>query len=239
MCALYDVSTSGYYAWANRGPSVRCQDDKRWLEKIASVHRASEERYGSPRVYEQLKRTGESIGKRGVERLLRENELQGCATNLYRRLPGLHKFYVSVSNRIRAVALTGSDQVWLGDITYLKVNGAWRYMATVLNRYSRKILSWTIGKKKTASLTRRALRQALASRRPEQLAIFHSDRGTEYLAGEFKRELDRLGMTQSVNRPKRINDNAHMETWFKSMKSEMYHRQTFTTDVGLHKAMRC
>ena len=169
---------------------------------------------------------------------MRENGLQG-ATNLYRRLPGLHKFYVSLSNRIRDVALTGSDQVWLGDITYLKVNGAWRYMATVLDRYSRKILSWTIGKKKTASLTRRALRQALASRRPERLPIFHSDRGTEYLAGEFKRELDRLGMTQSVNRPKRINDNAHMETWFKSMKSEMYHRQTFTTDVGLHKAMRC
>ena len=169
---------------------------------------------------------------------MRENGLQG-ATNLYRRLPGLHKFYVSLSNRIRDVALTGSDQVWLGDITYLKVNGAWRYMATVLDRYSRKILSWTIGKKKTASLTRRALRQALASHRPERLAIFHSDRGTEYLAGEFKRELDRLGMTQSVNRPKRINDNAHMETWFKSMKSEMYHRQTFTTDVGLHKAMRC
>ena len=63
MCALYDVSTSGYYAWVNRGPSVRCQDDEQWLEKIASVHRASEERYGSPRVYEQLKRTGESIGK--------------------------------------------------------------------------------------------------------------------------------------------------------------------------------
>ena len=169
---------------------------------------------------------------------MRENGLQG-ATNLYRRLPGLHKFYVSLSNRIRDVALTGSDQVWLGDITYLKVNGAWRYMATVLDRCSRKILSWTIGKKKTASLTRRALRQALASRRPERLPIFHSDRGTEYLAGEFKRELDRLGMTQSVNRPKRMNDNAHMETWFKSMKSEMYHRQTFTTDVGLHKAMRC
>ncbi len=110
-------------------------------------------------------------------------------------------------------------------------------MATVMDHYSRKIIGWSIGREKTATLTRKVLKQAVRRRRPNKLPIFHSDRGVEYLAGDFKRYLKRKGIRQSVNRPKRMNDNAPMEPWFKSMKSDMYHREQFKSDHALHDAM--
>jgi len=238
MCELHDVSSSGFYAWRRRPPSERACEDQQLLGKIEMIHAASRQTYGSPRIFEALKQAGEAIGKRRVERLMQHNGIQACSTKQYRRLPGLHKFFASVSNRITEIEVTRKDQVWVGDVTYLKVNGQWRYMATIMDRYSRRILGWSLGTERTTSLTRRALQQAMRRRQPGTMPIFHSDRGTEFLAGEFKRCLDRFEMPQSVNRPRRMNDNAHMESWFKSMKSDMYHRQTFTSDSALRNALR-
>jgi transposase InsO family protein len=103
--------------------------------------------------------------------------------------------------------------------------------------YSRRILGWSLGREKTTALTRRALMQAHAHRSPTTQPIFHSDRGSEYLAWNYKEALDRRGMVQSVNRPRRMNDTAHMESWFKTMKSDMCHRRTFTSDASLRRAI--
>lgn len=240
MCRLYGVSCSGYYAWLGREPSERARADAVLVEKIRREHRISRHSYGSPRVHEALGRNGERVGRRRVERLMRENGIRGRCADVYRRMPGLGRFFRREGDCSLLVdrPITAPDQVWVGDVTYLKVKGQWRYLATVMDRFSRRILGWSLGLRRTSDLTRRALMQALGSRRPTGSTIFHSDRGVEYLGYDFTRLLNRAGLQRSVNRPRRMNDNAHMESMFKSMKSDMYHGYEFNSDFALRTTIR-
>jgi putative transposase len=238
MCGLYGVTRGGYYAWRKRLPSKRAVEDARLIKIIREAHQASRETYGSPRVYEALKRSGELTSKRRIERLMRENGIQACSERLYRRMTGLSRQFVMVKNEIRELEITGVDQLWVGDVTYLKVSGQWRYLATVMDRHSRRLLGWALGKERTTALTCRALKQALRARQPKGLPMFHSDRGVEYISTTYRETLKKAGMTQSVNRPRRMNDNAHMESWNKTMKSDLYHRKEFASDRELRESIR-
>ena len=237
LCRLHGVSRAGYYAWLRRPASARALGDAVLVDRIREEHRKSRQTYGSPRVHAALSRAGERVGRRRVERVMREHGIRGCSTKLYRRLPGLHAFFSSVESRLPSIEVVRPDQVWVGDVTYLKVRGDWRYLATVMDRYSRRLLGWAIGPEKSSALTAKALRNAMRVRKPSEL-IFHSDRGTEFISGDFRRLLNRTGVTQSVNRPRRMNDNAHMESWNKSMKSDMYHRRHFDSDHELRREIK-
>lgn len=238
MCALYGVTRAGFYAWAHRAPSARRVDDEQLLQRVRLAHQQSRGTYGSPRVAGALRLQGLTVGRRRVARLMRQARIQGRSARLYRRSrAGQRAFYASVPNRQREIALSAPDQVWVGDVTYLRVAGQWRYMATVMDRHSRRVLGWSVGARRDAALTREALGHALRKRQPAPGLVFHSDRGIEYAAHEYRQHVARLGMVQSMNRPGKMNDNAHMESFFHSMKTESLYGMTFHTECQLRRTL--
>jgi putative transposase len=238
LCARYGVSRAGYYAWLHQVPGTRSEQDCRLLNHIQAVYAASEGTYGSPRICGVLRQAGVKLGRKRVARLMREAGLRARACGLYHSNPGTHAFFTSVPNRIRKLEISAADQVWLGDITYVKVAGNWRYLALVMDRYSRRILGWCLGLHKDARLTVCALNRALIKRRATEGLIFHSDRGIEYAAFEFRTRLAAAGIVQSMNRPGKPTDNAHMESCFHSLKSDVIHGQQFHSDEQLRATIR-
>jgi len=197
------------------------------LSTIRTLFETSRRTYGSPRIHQALRAAGTRVSRRRVERLMREAGLRARAARLYRAIPGLHAFFTSIPNRQLARVTTGPDQVWVGDITYLKVGGTWRFLAVVMDRYSRRIIGWSLGRRKDARLTLAALNHAVVNRRPPPGLLFHTDRGIEYAAYAFRTRLAALGFVQSMNRPREITDNAHMESFFHSMKTDVVHGAGF------------
>jgi transposase InsO family protein len=238
MCALMGVTRGGLYAWQRRQPSARAQADQLLIEQVRQVHDSSRGYYGSPRVTGQLHREGVQVGRRRVARLMRLAGLQGRSARLYRRPKvGQRAFFASVPHRLRQAQLRAPNQVWVDDVTYLKVAGQWRYLATVMDRHSRRIVGWSLGRRRDAALTSRALRQSARNRSPAPGLVFHSDRGVEYTAFEYRQQLQSLGILQSMNRPGKMNDNAHIESFFHSMKAEELYGKTFTDDEQLRRAL--
>jgi transposase InsO family protein len=208
------------------------------IERIRAIFDRSRGTYGSPRIRSALAASGVRVSRRRVARLMRETGLRARALKLYRRVPGLHGFYASIPNRQLDHLATAPDQVWVGDITYLKVAGAWQYLAVVMDRCSRRIIGWSLSACKDVRLTLAAFNRAVRNRRPPPGVIFHSDRGVEYAAYAFRARLAALGFVQSMNRPREVTDNAHMESFFHSMKSDTVHGVTFATADELTQLLR-
>lgn len=238
MCRLYGVTRAGYYAWRHRLPSRREEEDAVLMHRIARLHRASRGIYGSPRIHRQLLDEGQAVGRKRVARLMRHQGLRGRVSTLRYTIPNLKRFFGSLPNRQHDHPAAWPNEVWVGDITYLKVGGLYRFLAVVLDRCSRTVIGWSYGHRRDAGLTLRALNNAVGNRRPPPGLIFHTDRGIEYAAKAFRNRLAELHITQSMNRPGKVTDNAFMESFFHSMKSECIHGCRFDDDRAILSVIR-
>ncbi len=238
MCRLYGVTRAGYYAWCSRGKCARARRNEQLEQRIRAVHGKSRGTYGSPRVHRALSRRGCRVSENRVARLMRVHGIRARVATIRYTNPAMQRYYAAIPNRQLDVALTHPDQVWVGDITYLKVGGIYRYLAVVMDKYSRRVLGWAYGKRKDVALTLQALERAVRYRKPPPGLIFHTDRGIEYAAGIFKQRAAQLGIVQSMNRPGKVTDNAYIESFFHSMKTDIVHGLTFAEDRQIQQAVR-
>ena len=238
MCRLYGVTRAGFYAWCRRTPSQRQQADAVLTTAIKQVHQRSRETYGSPRVHQALQHAGNKVGVKRVARLMRQHRIVARSARIYRRRPGVKEFFYRLDNHALATQATACDRLWVGDVTYLKVREGWRYCAVVMDRYSRRILGWATSARRDVALTLKAFNRAVRTRQPPAGLIFHTDRGIEYAAYAFRERLSELGVVQSMNRPQRMNDNAFMEWFFHSMKSDIYHGIPLESEAQLQRRLQ-
>jgi putative transposase len=238
LCHWLQVSRSGYYAWLKRSASTRTMEDQELTKKIEAIHRESRGTYGSPRVHQTLKRQGIAIGKKRVERLMQARNLQGRVVKVTRRQPGLKRFIERGENlRLHQKEPTGVNQVWVSDITYIKVGLTYKYLIAIMDLYSRRILSWSLTEARTTQETVNVLRRAIKERQPLEGLIFHTDRGIEFTGKDFRKVLETHRIRYSVNRLGVCTDNGHMESYFHSLKTELIRGRKFSNIDELRYAL--
>lgn len=238
MCQQLEVSRSGFYAWVRRPTSAHDLRDRELERHVARQFEESAGIYGSPRIHALLRRQGQRVGRKRIARLMRGLNLTARASRIYRNHPGAITCRLGIDNHARDCEITGPDQVWRGDITYLKAGGAWRYLAVVMDEYSRRLLGYQLGIERTSHLTVAALHRAILKRRPAPGLVFHSDRGSEYGGYLYRDRLAGRGIVQSMNRPRTMTDNAHVESFFHSLKSEAIHGRSFVRAADLDRVVR-
>ncbi len=174
------------------------------------------------------------VGQKRVARIMREHGLRAVKARMYRTKPIADTFKRASPNRIHDLKIKRMNQVWVGDITYIKMpDNSWQYLSVIMDRFSRRVVAWALGAQRTAALTCRTLAQAVKNRGTPANLIFHSDKGIEYVAKSFRKKLKDYGIQQSMNRVKEMNDNAHIESFFQHFKTERIKRRVFKTPEQL------
>jgi putative transposase len=233
MCQVLGVSRSGFYAWKKRTPSVAQQRREELIEEVKEVDAEMKNRYGSPRMQEELVARGHECSVNFVAKLMRE---AGIAVEPTR------KFVVTTdSNHGLPVAENVLDRdfqpeepnaVWCADITYIATGEGWLYLAAVEDLFSRRIVGWSMSETMTSRLVVDALEMAVRRRLPllgSSSLLAHSDRGSQYASEHYQRCLSEERITCSMSRRGNCWDNAPMESFFASLKKELVHREDYAT----------
>jgi transposase InsO family protein len=222
LCELLAVSRSGYYRWEGRQPTQRQRDDAQLSEQIAATHMRSRKNYGAPRVVAELRASGTPISKRRCARLMKARGLQG--RKKHRRRPrttdSRHPHRPAENLLAKQAAPTGPNQAWMTDITYLSTGEGWLYLAAILDVWSRRVVGWACGPTLHVSLVLAALHAAVRQRRPPAGLLHHSDQGVQYACHEYAAALAAAGLICSMSRKGNCYDNAAMESFWSTFKTE-------------------
>jgi transposase InsO family protein len=239
MVRLLEVSRSGYYAWIKRGPSARALRHECLEQKVVWFHGESDEVSGSPKILVDLREDGETISKKTVAKIMRELGLRGVCPKRWQTTTITNTsdtYPVDVVQRTWDVGAL--NQIWVGDISYLRTWEGWLYLATVIDAHSRRVIGWAIDEHMRSDLVEDALRMAITLRgeRPAKV-IFHTDRGTQYASEQITAFANEHGLTRSMGYTGVCWDNAMAESFFATLKTEFYYRRVWPTKKGARLAV--
>jgi transposase InsO family protein len=224
LCVLFEVSRSGYYDHLHKAQRMRRQQDLQLGQQIEAVFQASRESYGSPRLVDALHKQGVRCGKNRIRRLMCERGLK--AKMKRRRQPrttdSRHALPVAPNLMQEVAQPKAINQCWVNDITYIATQEGWLYLAGTLDCYSRRIVGWQAGASLKSEIVLSAARRAFSGRRPESGLVYHSDRGCQYASRECQRLLADQGAQQSMSRRGNCYDNAMMESFWATLKTECF-----------------
>jgi putative transposase len=230
MCRVLEVSRSGFYLWLKRPVSSRSAENDRLLLVIRTIHRASRGTYGSPRIHAQLRASSKFHGRNRIARLMREHKIQGRQRRKFRvTTDSNHKFPVSENVLDRQFVVETPNKAWVADITYIATKEGWLYLATVMDLYSRRIVGWAMDSRICRHLVERALYMAYLNRSPGPGLLHHSDRGSQYASADYQKLLKARGIVCSMSRKGNCWDNAVMESFFGTLKTELVYHRNYET----------
>jgi transposase InsO family protein len=231
MCDVLGVSPAGYYAWRARPESQRSAANRDLVDDIKRVHRDTSGRYGSPRIHAELRAQGRGASRGRIERLMRHHGIRAIMARRrrVRTTDSRHDFPIAPNLIERNFAAAAPNRIWLADITYIETDQGWLYLATVMDLYCRKIVGWAMEEHLRTDLPLVALRMAISVQRPRAGLIHHSDRGVQYASAEYRKMMQAAGLTASMSRQADCYDNAPMESFFHTLKTELVHHRHYAT----------
>ena len=239
LCETFEVSPSGYYDWCRRQsqPSERAQEDAALKQQIKTIHAASMQTYGSPRVRRELRTKGFRHGRNRIARLMREQGLWGRQRRRFRPVTTKSDHDQPIARNLLAVkgAPTGANQVWVADITYVPTLEGWLYLAAIMDLYSRRIVGWATSRQLDTTLVLSAWDRAVEQRQPAAGLIFHSDRGVQYASADYRRALAAHKVLPSMSRKANCYDNAFMEAFWSTLKLELIYRRSLSGFQTVHR----
>jgi len=231
MCRVLGVSRSGYYAWCKRPTSARKMADQSLSEQIELIHQNSRQTYGSVRIQVELAENGITCGHNRVAGLMREIGLNAKQNRKFKIITtdSNHNQPIAPNLLDRDFTARQPNQKWLTDITFIPTDEGWLYLAAVLDLYARRIVGWAMAETLERQLVLAALCMALETRQPPAGLLHHSDRGSQYASQDYRDVLTQYQIQASMSRKGNCYDNAPMESFFGTLKTELIHHRHYLT----------
>jgi len=221
MCALLNVSRSGYYAWLRRPESRQSRDNRALEDKIRVLHAASHGIYGAPKIHHDLRDDGVRCGKNRVARIMRKAGIRSRTKKKFKATTNSrHNFPIAPNLLNQDFNVDAPDHTWVGDITYIPTDEGWLYLAVILDLFNREVVGWSASSRMARQLAIDALQMALGRRNPGKGLLHHSDRGSQYASADYQKILKDHNMICSMSRKGNCYDNAVAESFFGRLKSE-------------------
>lgn len=229
MCNVLGVSKSGYYAWLNRKPSARKLEDERLKVAIKAAHQRGRGTYGPEKIQSELADVEKmEAGLNRIKRLRRELNIRCKQVKKFKATTDSKHNHPVAPNLLRQdFTVPKANQAWVADITYVATEEGWLYLAGIKDLWNREIVGYAMSHRMTQDLVGRALFQAVAKRRPPEGLIHHSDRGSQYCSGGYQRLMKQFKMLPSMSRKGNCYDNAPMESFFGTLKTELVHHRKY------------